>query len=158
MVPAECLAAVLEPAADPRELGSREQSVRPITRVVDRGSVCSNPNLWVVKPLGSDLTRSAHSRQEAGSIMSRGAEWSYIRTRSRNLPPSNVVVGTPKVLPARSQRAISMPLTARISMCADPSVRHPRPVISVSIPSGSLPINSGFSVRIPSLTPTPGLP
>ena len=60
--------------------------------------------------------------------MSRGAEWSYMRTRSRNLPPSRVVVGTPKVLPARSQRAISMPLTARISMCAEPSVRHPRPV------------------------------
>ena len=120
--------------------------------------MCGNANLWAVKPLGSDFTRSAHSRHEAGSIMSRGAAWSYIRTRSRNRPPSRVVVGTPRVLPARSQSAISIPLTARRSMCAEPSVRVPRPVQSASMPSGSLPINSGRSTRIPSFTPTPGLP
>ena len=159
VVPADRLAAVLEALADPRQLGGREHPVGAVAaRGSDRGSVCAKPNLWAVKPLGSDFTRSAHSRHEAGSIMSRGAEWSYIRTRSRNRPPSRVVVGTPRVLPARSQRAISMPLTARSSMCAEPSIRVPRPVISASIPSGSLPISSGFSARTPSLTPTPGLP
>ena len=81
-----------------------------------------------------------------------------MRTRSRNLPPSRVVVGTPNVLPARSQSAISIPLAARISMWAEPSVRHPRPVINTSMPSGSLPINSGLRARMPSFTPTPGLP
>ena len=49
-------------------------------------------------------------------------------------------------------------LAARMSMCADPSVRQPSPVINTSMPSGSLPISSGLSARMPSLTPTPGLP
>jgi hypothetical protein len=36
-----------------------------------------------------------------------------------------VVAGTPRILPARSQSAISIPLAARINECADPSVRLP---------------------------------
>ena len=34
-------------------------------------------------------------------------------------------MGTPSILPARSHSAISMPLTARSRLCAEPSVRVP---------------------------------
>ena len=38
---------------------------------------------------------------------------------------SLIAVGTPSALPARSHNAISIPLAARIRLCAEPSVRVP---------------------------------
>ena len=129
-------------------------------------SVLVKPNLWAVKPLGWAVMLCAHSLHEALSSAFFGAAWLYTRTLSRNLPPSSVVTGTPSILPARSHKAISMPLTARIRPCAEPSVRlpaklgilSPMKVYKVSMDSGSLPISQGLNASTCSFTPTPGLP
>ena len=90
--------------------------------------VCCRLNLWQVKPLRVRLAA-------VGPLLAPGFVQHVARRAmivhahlGRNLPPNSVVADAPSVLPARSHSAISMPHTARISMCAEPSVRRPSAV------------------------------
>ena len=74
VVPADRLAAVLEPLLDVDQLSRRQHAVGRIARRDPSVRlVCGNPNLWEVKPLGCALTCAAHSLHEPLSSMFFGA-------------------------------------------------------------------------------------